>query len=149
MKSAFSYALILLKFSRRTKKELERKLLSKGYTRKEVEEAICKLQELGLLDELEQAIHTVELKCAKGWSIAKIKEYLFRKGYPKDVVEEALGYYDRDKAKAYLISRLAKKNYDKEKAIRFILSRGFSLGFAMEVVNELSQGTPEDTEFET
>jgi Uncharacterized protein conserved in bacteria len=77
---AINYALKLLKFRPRSENELRKRMKLKGFDDSEIVEVIEKLKKYGYLNELEDAINYVKIKCERGWSKKRIYLGLLIKG---------------------------------------------------------------------
>ncbi|MEO0144173.1 MAG: RecX family transcriptional regulator [candidate division WOR-3 bacterium] len=122
---ALNYALKLLKFRSYSINGIKKKLKSKGFEENEIEEVVEKLKNYGYINELEDAINYVKIKCSKGWSRKKIQMGLMRKNYSKEIIKEALNYYDENVVIEKLRREISRKNLDRERAIKLLRSRGF------------------------
>ncbi len=120
---ARSYALLLLRYRSRSRRELERRLLYRGYGRDEVEEVLKWLEEMGYLDDVEMARDYVRAGVERGWSRIRIIRGLREKGLGDEVISEALEEYDEDRVVEVLRRKLRGKG--REEVIRFLRNRGF------------------------
>lgn len=90
-------ALRLLERARRTRRELERKLRDSGHERSDVAQALDRLQDVGLIDDLETAKAFVRAQWAKRASSAQlIRRRLVARGITPAIVAEALSALDAE-----------------------------------------------------
>lgn len=73
-----------------SEKELVRKLMEKGESQAEAEEAAAWLRDIGALDEGAYASALVRHYGARGYGPARIRQEFFRRGIPKDLWDAAL-----------------------------------------------------------
>ncbi len=102
---------------------MERRLLSRGYSREEVDEVLEWLEEMGYLNDVEMARDYVRVGVERGWSRIRIIRGLKERGIGDEVISEALEEYDEERVIRFLRSRLRAKG--REEAIRFLRNRGF------------------------
>lgn len=137
---AYDKALSLLATREHTAKEIERKLLDKGFSLPEIEEAISSLLSKGYLSEerfAESYIRSRLKKKAEGRQILKLR--LREKGTPASVADYYLSLAWEEKLyleslRKEFSSLLAKKG--KDKAIAKLISKGFSISEIREVAEE-------------
>ena len=118
------YALLLLKFRPRSRRELYSRLRRKGYSEEEIEKALQWLEESGFIDEMDMAIDYVRAGMERGWSRLRIIKGLRERGIPSQVIEEALNHYDEKRVVEVLREKLRGKG--REYIIKFLKNRGFS-----------------------
>lgn len=107
---------------------------------------IEKLKKKGLINDLEFAKQWVESRGKKKGAIA-LKSELFRKGIDREIIEEALsvkreGESEAQTAKKLLEKRIGRwknlsKQEIKQKALQFLISRGFSYEISKEVLENI------------
>jgi len=131
---AINYALKLLKFRPRSENELRKRMKLKGFDDIEIVEVIEKLKKYGYLNELEDAINYVKIKCERGWSKKRIYLGLLIRGYNEQIINEALNNYEKDVVIEKLKREMRRKHLDKEKLIKLLKSRGFELDIIKEVL---------------
>ena len=89
--SAKEYAVKLLGFCDRSEKEIREKIIKKGYSEAECEEAIAFCREYGYIDDGRFAGHFVhDAVNLKKLGKARIKMELRQKGVNEEAIEEAL-----------------------------------------------------------
>ncbi|MFZ8847130.1 MAG: regulatory protein RecX [Candidatus Hydrothermia bacterium] len=131
---AINYALKLLKFRPRSENELRKRMKLKGFDDSEIVEVIEKLKQYGYLNELEDAINYVKIKCERGWSKKRIYLGLLIRGYNEQIINEALNNYEKDVVIEKLKREMRRKHLDKEKLIKLLKSRGFEWDIIKEVL---------------
>jgi len=131
---AINYALKLLKFRPRSENELRKRMKLKGFDDSEIVEVIEKLKKYGYLNELEDAINYVKIKCERGWSKKRIYLGLLIRGYNEQIINEALNNYEKDVVIEKLKREMRRKHLDKEKLIKLLKSRGFEWDIIKEVL---------------
>ena len=132
--NAREYALLLLKFRPRSRRELYERLNRKGYSAEEIEKVLNWLEESGFIDEMEMAIDYVRAGVERGWSRIRIIKGLRERGIPSDIVEEALRYYDEERVVEVLREKLRGK--DREYRIKFLKNRGFSWEMIRRIISD-------------
>lgn len=73
-----------------SEKELLKKLVEKGESPEEAQEAVQWLSDIGALDEGAYASALVRHYAARGYGAARIREEFFRRGIPKELWDAAL-----------------------------------------------------------
>ncbi len=148
-KNAKDYALYILKFRQRSRKELRDRLRRKGFSNDEIEKVIEDLVNCGLLDDFDFAQSLVVSRMNDLWSPYLIKRELLRFGIAEEVAEKALKEsYDEEivfsMAKQKLLRLLEKwKKLDpgkkREKIMNYFARRGHSYSFFQKLWNSLSE----------
>jgi regulatory protein len=131
---AINYALKLLKFRPRSENELRKRMKQKGFDNSEIVEVIEKLKQYGYLNEIEDAINYVKIKCEKGWSKKRIYLGLLIRGYNEQIINEALNNYEKDVVIEKLKREMRRKHLNKEKLTKLLKSRGFEWDIIKEVI---------------
>lgn len=94
---AFRAAVSFLDLRMRTQKEVEDRLLQKGFTELAIESAIEKAKEYRLIDDADYARRFVRDRLErKGVGERAIRYELIRKGIDREMVEQALGTLEQD-----------------------------------------------------
>ena len=134
-----------------SKADLEHRLIQKGESRKDAQEAVSWMESLSLLDDSKIAYQVVQKCIAKGYGLSRAKQALFEKRVPKEFWAEALEDYpdQTDKILAFLQSRLGEQWEEKDlrRATDALLRRGHSYGAIRKALENLSVDTdvfPED-----
>ena len=139
-------ALKIIERSYKTKKEMIKRLLEKGYALEEVNETLKLLEEYNFIND-ESYTKTFINDRTKTQGKQKIKYALKNKGVSDEIIEEELSKLDMEKEKenanilalkkySILIKRESDKYKLKEKIIRFLISRGYDYEVAKDAVNE-------------
>jgi len=148
--SALNYALWLLGRRSRTKFELEKKLREKGVEDAEIKSAIRRLEELQFIDDLKFARDYISNSARfKPKGRRRLFWELVKKGVAKDLIEKALDETESDQTaladEALKTYSRRLKNLSREKqyqrAVAFLLRRGFSYDEAKKAVQLLLQGS--------
>ncbi len=131
---AINYALKLLKFRPRSENELRKRMKQKGFEDNEIGNVIEKLKQYGYLNEIEDAINYVKIKCKRGWSKKRIYIGLLRRGYDKQIIKEALNNYEKDVVIQKLRKQIKRRGFNEETLIKLLRNRGFEWDIIKEVL---------------
>lgn len=130
--SAKMRAVRIVAASNVSKRDLEQRLVQKGESPRQAQQAVAWMAELHLVDDRETARQIVSRCAAKGYGLARAKQALYEKKIPKEFWEEALeDYPDQMEAiLAFLRSRLKANADDREvrRATDALLRRGHNYG---------------------
>ncbi len=140
-------ALKIIERSYKTKKEMEKRLLEKGYNLEEINETLKFLERYNFINDESYTKAFIKNK-TKTQGKQKIKYALKNKGVSEEIIEEELSNLDmkKEKEKAnilalkkynILIKRENHKYKIKEKIIRFLISRGYNYEVAKDAVKEM------------
>ena len=140
-------ALKIIERSYKTKKEMTKRLLEKGYNLEEINETLKFLEEYTFINDESYAKAFIKDK-TKTQGKQKIKYALKNKGVSEEIIEEELSNVDMEKEKEnakilalkkynVLIKRENDKYKIKEKIIRFLISRGYNYEVAKDAVKEM------------
>ena len=129
---AFISGLRMLSYGDNSRRELTRKLVSKGHKPEYAEAALNKLEEYGYINDLRYAQYMVDrLSQTKKMSKRGIRSELLQKGVNRDIVEQILEETEFDPVED--ITALIQKKYvrylDSEKGIKKIISALQRLGY--------------------
>lgn len=143
-------AVRILTASGLSKKELQKRLVQKGESEEDAEEAISWLEDLHLIDDLETAKQLVRSAALRGYGRARAKNILYEKGIPKEFWEEALEELpEMDGAiDTFLRRKLEGKPLDDKlikKTVDALLRRGHSYHDIQEGLRRFEAALPEDT----
>lgn len=130
--SAKMRAVRIIAASNVSKKDLQQRLVQKGESPEQAQQAVTWLEELNLVDDAATARQIV-LRCiAKGYGPARAKQALYEKKIPKQYWEAALENYPSQQAYILSFLRSHLKRGDDEREIRrateALLRRGHSYG---------------------
>ena len=139
-------SLKIIERSYKTKKEMIKRLLEKGYALEEINETLKFLEEYNFINDESYAKAFINDR-TKTQGKQKIKYALKNKGVSDEIIEEELSKLDMEKEKenanilalkkySILIKRESDKYKLKEKIIRFLISRGYDYEVAKDAVNE-------------
>lgn len=140
-------SLKIIERSYKTKKEMTKKLLEKGYSLEEINETLKFLEEYNFINDESYTKAFINDR-TKTQGKQKIKYALKNKGVSDEIIEEELSKLDMEKEKEnanilalkkynILIKRESDKYKLKEKIIRFLISRGYNYEVAKDAVNEM------------
>lgn len=143
-------AVRILTASGLSKKELQKRLVQKGESEEDAEEAISWLEDLQLIDDLETAKQLVRSAALRGYGRARAKNILYEKGIGKEFWEEALEELpEMDGAiDTFLRRKLEGKPLDDKlikKTVDALLRRGHSYHDIQEGLRRFEAALPEDT----
>ena len=138
---ALSRALGLLARRAYTEAELKKKL--KAYPEPEVEEAIRKLKDWGYLDDRAYAERYVSARKDR-YGPYRLRQELRRRGVEEALLDELVTEKgEAEAAYALLFRHRNRYRGEKARAVRFLLSRGFSLEAALLAFDRLQNEEPE------
>ena len=130
--SVMGFALKLLGLRSHSRKELEQKLLKKGYSSESIEQAVEKLSSQGVLDDRMFGIELIKSRSRRKPSgKLKIRMELRKKGVPESIISDLLKEYDsvelcyRAAEKKIGLLRGATDEVRKKKLEVFLYNRGF------------------------
>ena len=106
--AAYEAALGMLDFSAKTRRELERALISKGFVPNCVAAALDRLEEIRLLDDAALAARYAENAVSKPVGVYALKRKLRAKGVSDEDAAEALESFDDDQQRAAAIQAARK-----------------------------------------
>lgn len=140
-------ALKIIERSYKTKKEMEKRLLEKGYNLEEINETLKFLERYNFINDESYTKAFIKNK-TKTQGKQKIKYALKNKGVSEEIIEEELSNLDmkKEKEKANILALkkyniLIKRENDKykikEKIIRFLISRGYNYEVTKDAVKEM------------
>lgn len=121
-----------------SQKALEQKLRERDFSSKSIEGAVAKMIEYGYIDDEKLMRSFLQQEKIKTMGQFKIRQMLYQRGFPKDLIEKVpavLAEEEVDLLKNAILL-LKKKNKipkdlpSKEKAFRYLMSRGFCLEIA-------------------
>ena len=143
---AMDKAMRLLSSRAHSRRELGRKLYQRGFSSTAVSFAISECERLGLLNDEGFASDFAEELRGKGYGAGKIRNALALKGVERGIIEQAALKTDREEEYSRAEIALEKKlrtlknetdaRKRKEKAYRFLVSRGFSSDIASELLRK-------------
>ena len=131
---AFDAAVRFLARNMRTESEIRSRLEDKGYSQEDTDGAIEKLRSYGYLNDRAYARAYVNTY-GKDRGKLRLAYELGSKGIDKSIIDEVLPESEVENAKI-LADKKAKKYPEKEKMIRYLMSRGFDYDTARIAANE-------------
>ena len=139
--SAKMRAVRILTASDVSRNDLRQRLVQKGESKEDADNAVAWMEELELVDDRRTASIIVSRCIAKGYGLARAKQALYEKRIPKEYWEEALSEYpDQTEAiVAFLRSRIKDPadEREKKKAVDALLRRGHSYGQIRSAMGQL------------
>lgn len=146
---AFRYAVVLLKYRPRSYKELAERLKKKGYRGEEIEEAMQKLEQLGLVDDLEFCKYWINYRCKYNPRSKKFLEAeLKKKGVDEGIISEALSQVPEFKEQDLVVKltehklQLLKGVKDpitrKRRIYNYLARRGFSYAQIKQALSQVN-----------
>lgn len=136
-KTALGIALKMLVKHDKTAKQIEDKL--KDFEDETVENVILWLKKRNYVNDLRFAESYYRSRKRKRWGGFKIKHHLEELGVTEEIIEKAAGdidLYEKDTALTLLKKR---DNDDRNKQVRFLLSRGFKYETVINAVETVKQ----------
>lgn len=148
--TAKDYAAKLLSFCDRSEKEIREKILKKGYSEAECEEAIAFCREYGYIDDTRFAEHFVhDAVQLKKLGKSRIEMELRQKGIAPDILKEAVEDIgdEREVLKSEIERRFGNLDFSdkkvKNKVLGYFARRGFKLRDIFYAMNEDYDGYDE------
>lgn len=146
-KQGYLYAVRLLTASKKSTKELLRRLKQKGYDAGIAQEILESLKNQGILNDRKMVDETIHwAKQAKRYGKKRISLELKKKGIAQNIIDEALENYSKDEERETAF-QLAETRWNKVKHLEpqkrkkrlfdFLVSRGFDFELAREIMNQL------------
>jgi len=128
--------------------EIREKLSKKGFPPDAATGTIQRLRELGLVDDPKLCDHLVRVyREARGYGSGKIAWALRARGFPPELVEDALRHASSEEVERETASNVLRKKFrgglppgreSMAKAFRFLAGRGFPPGICRRAVRDFS-----------
>ena len=123
--------------------ELSARLLEDGYSHAAVESVVGRAREVGVVDDARFGAAFARSKVLSGWGRIKIERELSRRGVDASDIpgwpDEFLSPdEERERARALASRRRLTGKNDYQKIVRFLCSRGYSLGLSTSVAREVA-----------
>lgn len=135
-----------------SRKDLEKRLITKGEDPGQAKQAVEWLEDLHLVDDRNTAEQIVHSCISKGYGLARAKQALYEKRIPKEYWEEALQDYpdQEEKILSFLKSRLDADSDEKaiKRAVDALIRRGHKYRDIREALDKLSFETEDFLEEE-
>lgn len=148
-KQGYLYAIRLLTASKKSTKEIRKRLHDKGYDPTIAEQVLDSLKNQGILNDgkvVEETIHWA--KHAKRYGKKRIALELKRKGFDQSLIETALQQFPLEDERK-IAYELAQTRWDKlgnlevlkrkKRLFSYLISRGFDFGLSREIIDELNR----------
>ena len=132
---AFDSAIKQISRSLKSESEIRKKLEEKGYTESQAQGAIDKLKSYGYINDLAYA-HAYINTYGKDRGKLRLIYELGAKGIDKDIIDQVLPDDEEENARNLAVKKV-KKYVEKEKMIRYLMSRGFEYELARRVSGEV------------
>lgn len=126
-------------------RELSEKLKNKGFEIDIIEAGIDYFRKLGYLDDQVFASNQAHRLATKGFGNRRIVSFLFEKGLPEAIVEEAIIAARRECSEVQALTSLIRKKTNsgniqddpkgKQRLVRYLMGKGFPPGLIFEVIN--------------
>ena len=141
--SAKMRAVRIISASSVSKDDLERRLIQKGESKRNAQQAVQWLSERNLLDDKATAHQVVQSCISKGYGPAHARQALYEKRIPREFWDEALADYpdQTQEILSFLRSKLG-SNWDQKilkKTIDALLRKGHSYGDIRKALNQFSE----------
>ena len=136
-------ALRLLGYREHSRAELERKLRDSGYPHGLAAAIVARFVEVELVDDARFASAWVRSRRLSGYGSRRIRQELERKGVTPETIDAALDEESPDaddelaRARAALGSRTASDRAGRDRLVRRLVSRGFSLNVSLTAVDAI------------
>ena len=143
--SAKMRAVRIVAASNVSKMDLEQRLIHKGETPKQAQQAVAWMEELSLVDDSRTARQLVESCARKGYGLNRAKQMLYEKQIPKSLWNDALADYPDQSGEIlkFLRSRLSAgcEPRDIRRVTDALLRRGHSYRDIRKAMNQLCLDT--------
>ena len=120
--------------------DLEKRLVSKGNSGDAAQQTVEWLEQVGIVNDEELAASIVKQYSKKGYGPAKIKDELYRRGIPREMIDEAMSSLDENDEAAveYIVKKLkgSRDKDDLQNITKALYRRGFSYETARDVVRQ-------------
>ncbi len=147
-KQGYLYAVRLLAASKKSKKDLLKRLSDKGYDAEIIQIILETLKTQGILDDRKMVDETVQwAKQAKRYGKRRIGFELRKKGIEQNIINQALEGYSKDEERetAYQLAEVRWNKLQnvelvkrKKRLFDFLISRGFDFELSREIINQLN-----------
>ena len=111
-------------------REMQKRLISKGDSEETAQKTVEWLENIGAVSDEEYAASIVSHYSAKGYGPAKIRDELYRRGIPREVLDDAMNRLDENEEAVYeYIKKKLGGNRDKDdlqSVANALYRRGFS-----------------------
>lgn len=132
--------------------EMISRLIEKGETAENAEDAAVYLETIGAINDEEYAAALVRHYSAKGYGLGRIKNELYRRKIPREMWEEALEQMpeENDAIDRFIAQKLRGKEPDKKelkKVSDALIRRGFSWSEVKSAMNRYEPDTESDFDY--
>ncbi len=153
-KQGYLYAVRLLTASKKSAKEVAKRLKDKGYESSVIETVVESLKTQGILNDRKMVDETVQwAKQAKRFGKRRVALELKKKGITQNIIDSALQNYSKEEERktAYSLAEVRWqkiKNIESQKRKRrlfdFLINRGFDFELSREIINQLDSQKAND-----
>ena len=141
--TATARAVDLLSRRDHARADLRRKLLARGHEPDEVDEALRRVEELGLHDEVRACESLARFYAThRGYGPLKVRGRLAQMGFAKDLVDRCVDRVDVDWSVSCRNVAAKKAHKGRAAVMRFLVSRGFPPSIARRTAHEVSEWDP-------
>ena len=138
-------AITLLAYRSRSVAEMYERLKEDGYPLSRISDVVDRLVGIGYLDDTEYAHQFARSKAASGWGFRKVRDGLARKGVSEEIVDSVRDEYfsgddERERAGEIIARFDVGDRKQRDRAIRRLISKGFSPDVAFGVVRDRRDG---------
>ena len=129
-----------------SEQEMRKRLIGKGESAENAEEAVAWLVELGYINDSDYASLIVNHYSGKGYGVSRIRDELYKRGIPRDLWDDKLASLDEedmtDSALEFLRKKLrgSEDKDDLRRASDALVRRGYSYDEARTAVNKYLEG---------
>ena len=121
-------------------RDIERRLVSKGSSVNTAQQTVEWLEQVGIVNDEELAASIVKHYTKKGYGPAKIKDELYRRGIPREMIDDAMNSLDgKNEAAVEYIEKKLMGSIDKDElqsVTKALYRRGFSYETARDAVRQ-------------
>lgn len=144
LSKARSKALDYLSRAPHTKHDLVVKLKQKGYDEEIAHMSVCEIEEMGLVDDREYANLYIEMAKEKFYGPSKVRFELKNHGIDSEIINEIMESFegnDTNELRALILQKYRGQDFTdikvKQKAVRYLASRGFSFDAINEALRNI------------
>lgn len=133
------YALNVISKAQKSRKELNDKMKQKGINENSREQVLLRLEELNYINDEKYALDFVQYYSPYKGKL-RLKAELNQKGIPHEFIENALETLENEVESCHLLAEKFVRNkieFDKNKLIRHLMTKGFTYDIIKEAINLL------------
>ncbi len=141
-------ALRVLGYRERSEAELRQKLLDSGYPHEVTDAVVSRMAELSMVDDERFAAMWVRTRATAGFGRRRIERELSTRGVAPETISSAFAALeDHDEvadAVASLRGRAPRDPKERERLLRRLITRGFSMSTALEALSRVGSQSPNE-----